>query len=139
MKFSEGGQFENPPAGSHIARCIQLIDMGTQEHSWNNETWTSRDVRIVFELPNELMEGLYDAKIKGKPFAIGMTLKQSLHQASRMRQMLEGWRGKAFDVESIKAFSPKSLLGKPCRLALVEKGNFVNIDGISALGKGEQC
>ncbi len=141
MKFSEGGQFENPQAGSHVARCIQLIDLGTQQHSGfqGREPWSSRDVRIIFELPGEKMLGLYKPELKDKPFGVGITVKQSLHASSKMRKLLEGWRGKKFTHEEIAAFIPSKLLGAPCRLALIENGDFINIDSISPLGKSDKC
>lgn len=139
MKWSEGQQFENPPAGSFIARCYSVVDMGTQQHSYQGETWGSRDVRITFELPGELMTGKYKPEFKGKPFSVSMTVKQSLHAKSKLRPMLESWRGKKFTSEEIAAYDPKKLVGVPCRLSLVENGDYVNISSISPLGRGEKC
>lgn len=141
MKWREGGQFENPPVGSHIARCFALIDLGSHSHRnpKTGETWIQRDVRIMFELPLELMEGKYDEKLKGKPFAVIANVKQSLHPQAALRKLLEGWRGKKFDQTSIEQFEPKSIVGLPCRLNLVENGNFINIQSISRLGKNETC
>lgn len=140
MKWKESGaQFENPPSGSFIARCYALIDLGTQHRSaWQGEERPpARMVRLSFELPTEKMEGKYDAKVAGKPFSVHMTVKQSLHVKANLRRYLEGWRGKKFTAESVAAFDPKKLLGLPCRLTLVENGDYVNVDAISPLGKGE--
>ena len=32
MKWSDtgGGDFEQPPIGTHMARCVRVIDIGTQ-------------------------------------------------------------------------------------------------------------
>jgi hypothetical protein len=143
MKWREGQQFENPPAGSHVARCYGVIDLGTQQHSYNNETWASRDVRLSFELPTELMSGCYNPDVKGKPFSVHITLKQSLHSKAKMRGLLEGWRGKKFDKESADKFDPAKLVGATCRITLVENGDYVNIASISPLskigGKPEVC
>lgn len=141
MKFGVGQQYENPPAGSHIARCIALIDLGTQQHAGcqGREGWASRDVRITFELPSEKMTGIYNPEVMGKPFAVHVTVKQSLHASARLTKLLTGWRGRAFTKEEIEKFDPKNLLGKPCRISLIENGDYVNVDGISPLGKGEKC
>jgi hypothetical protein len=141
MKFNPGGQFENPPAGSVIGRCIQLIDLGTQQHQGfqGSAPWNSRDVRIVFELPEELMEGKYDPKLKGKPFAVSVTVKQSLHASAKLRKLLEGWAGKKFTAEKVAVFDPKKLLNQPARLSLIENNGFINIDGIAPLGKKDKC
>lgn len=137
MKWKEGSQFENAPAGSHLARCYALIDLGTQVHSWQGETRTQRDVRLSFELPYAPMKGTYNAEVKGKPFSVHLTVKQSLHPKSTLRRYLEGWRGKKFDAQSVEEFNPKNLIGLPCRLSLIENGDYVNIDGIAPATKDE--
>ena len=141
MKFNAGQQYENPPAGSHIARCYSLIDLGTQIHPGfqGGPERASRDVRISFELPTEKMEGIYNPESKGKPFSVHLNCKQSLHLKSRLTAMLEGWRGKKFDKESVSSFDPKNLIGKPCRVALIENGDYINIDAISPLSKTDKC
>jgi len=141
MKFNAGTQYENPPAGSHIARCIGLIDMGTQVHKGfqGGEDWTSRDVRIVFELPGEKMTGKFNPEMKGKPFGASIVVKQSLHPSAKLRKLLEGWRGSKFTPEAIERFDPRNLLDKPARLTLIENGDFVNVDSISPLAKGDKC
>lgn len=139
MKF--GTQYENAPSGSHIARCIGLVDLGTQQHPGfqGGEAYASRDVRITFELPLERMTGKFDPQMKGKPFGVSKTMKQSLHPKSNMRKLLEGWRGKKFSAEELAKFNPVKLLGQPCRLTLIENGDYVNIDSISSLGKQDKC
>ena len=141
MKFSEGGQYENPPCGSHIARCYSLVDLGTQQHTFGQETWAQRDVRISWELPGELMAGLYNPDVKGKPFAVHLTLKQSLHPKSRLRKILVGWRGRDFTKEEAASFDPKKLIGLACRVSLVQSqnGDFINVDSVAPLGKAEKC
>lgn len=133
-------QHENPPTGAHVARCVWLVDLGTQQHSFNNETWASRDVKIGWELPEALMEGIYTPEVKGKPFMVSVTIKQSLHPTSKMRKLLKGWRGRDFTPDEIKTFDPKKLLGLGCRVNLVEStnGDYVNVDSVSPLGKKDK-
>lgn len=139
MKWKEGSVSEKAPAGSHRARCVALIDLGSQPHTnpVTHEEWIQRDVRLMFELPEELMEGKYDEKVKGKPFGVMTTVKQSLHPKANLRKLLEGWRGMAFTAETIAAFDPKKLVGMACRLNLVQNGDFVNIQSISRLSAKE--
>lgn len=138
MKIPEGAKFENAPTGSHIARCIGLVDLGTQHHKGfqGQPDWASRDVRITFELPATMMTGIYHPESKGKPFGASITVKQSLHTAAKLRKLLKGWRGRDFTKEELAAFDLKDILGKPCLLNLVENGDYVNIDSIAALPKG---
>lgn len=138
MKIPESQQFENPPVGSHIARCIGLIDLGTQQHKGfqGQPDWASRDVRISFELPNTKMTGCYNPERKGVPFGVSLTVKQSLHPSAKLRKLLKGWRGREFTKEEIAAFDLKTILGKPCMVSLVENGDYVNIDSIAAIPSG---
>lgn len=139
MRWREGGSFENPPAGAHLARCIGLIDIGTQPHSFNNQSWTSRDVRIIWELPEVLMDGTYISDLKGKPFKVQTVMKQSLHPSAKLRKMVESWKGKKMTKDEVEKFDPKVMLGKACRLTLIENGDFVNVDGVSPLSKNDKC
>lgn len=139
MKWKEGQQFENPPAGSHIARCYAVIDLGTQPHTFQDKASVSRDVRLSFELPEERMEGLYNADVKGKPFSVHVTKKQSLHPKAGLRALLEGWRGRKFSKEELQGFDSKKMVGAPCRITLVENGDYINVSAISPLGKKEKC
>jgi hypothetical protein len=141
MNWNKAAQFEQPPSGSFIARCYQIIDIGTQPHinKHTGEKWAQRDVRIAFELPTELMTGKYKEEAKGRPFSCGVTVKQSLHPAAKLTKLLVGWKGAAMDDAAKQAFNPKTLLGKTCRLNLVEAGQYVNIDSISRLGKDDKC
>lgn len=138
MRWSEGGKFENPEPGSHLARCYAVIDLGTQEKHYKDEKTFSRQVRISFELPQSLMEGLYNPEMKGKPFTAHLHAKQSLHKASNLRKHLEGWRGKRFEQVELDAYDPKNLLGKCCRLSLIlSESGYVNIDSIAPAKKDE--
>ena len=139
MILKEGGQFEDPTPGTHVARCFGLIDMGTQVHSWNNEQWQSRDLRIMWELPNEQMTGIYQPEKKGKPFAVSMVVKQSLHSSSKLRGFLESWRGKKFTKEELQAYDAKKLIGAPCLLTLIQAGQYINVDGVAPCGKLATC
>ncbi len=134
-------QVEHPPVGSHIARCIALIDLGTQQHPGfkGGSPWAARDVRIGFELPNALMAGRYKPELKGKAFRVSTTVKQSLHPSAKLRKMLKSWKGRDFTKEELENFDPKQIVGRACRLTLVESNDFVNIDGVAPLSAGEKC
>jgi hypothetical protein len=134
MKWKEGTPQEQPPAGIHVARCIAVIDLGTHQHSYAGETWSSRDVRLGFELPNTLMQGTYKPELAGKPFGVNRKFRQSLHPKAGLRAFLQSWRGKAFDKDALDKFNPANLVGAPCHLTLIENGDYVDIDSIAPLG-----
>lgn len=141
MKWKEsGGQFEQIPPGSHLARCYGVIDLGTQPKTFQQEVHMERQVQISFELPLVKTEGKYDPKAKGRPMMASRKFKQSLHQKANLRKFLEGWRGRAFKPGEAEQFDPKKLPGLPCRVNVVESqdGTRTFIDSISPLGKGEK-
>jgi hypothetical protein len=138
MKWKEGTPQEQPPAGIHVARCIAVIDLGTHQHSYAGETWSSRDVRLGFELPNTLMKGAYKPELAGKPFGVNRKFRQSLHPKAGLRAFLQSWRGKAFDKDALDKFNPANLVGTPCHLTLIENGDYVDIDSVAPLGTA-QC
>ena len=50
-----GEMFEQAPAGNHVARCIALIDLGTQHDEYQGRSRLRNQVLIRWELSNELM------------------------------------------------------------------------------------
>ena len=58
MKWSDsgGGDFEQPPVGTTVARCVKIIDIGTQKGEYQGKATSKRQCIIGWELPNELMD-----------------------------------------------------------------------------------
>lgn len=138
MKWTDtgSGDFEQPPVGTHVARCVKMIDIGTQRGEWQGKATMKRQVIIGFELPNELMtEGDY----AGKPFAVSKFYTASLSEKANLRRDLANWRGRDFTQQELLGFDAKNILGKPCMLSLTpnDKGK-VRITGVMALPKGTQ-
>jgi hypothetical protein len=131
---SGGTTFEQPPIGAHIARCIRLIDIGTQKGEYQGQPTYKRQVVIAWELPGELMTAGDHA---GKPFTVSKFYTASLHEKSGLRKDLAAWRTRDFTEEELKGFDVKALLGKPCMISLIlsEKGK-AKINAVMALPKG---
>ena len=129
VKESEG-TFVSAPAGSHIARCIRLIDIGTQHGEYQGKPTTRKQIIVMWELPNELMDD-------GKPFIASKFYTASLSEKANLRKDLEAWRGRAFSDEELAGFDLQNILGKPCMLSIVAKdGGGTKIGGVMALPKG---
>lgn len=131
----ESPKFDPAPAGTHPARCVRFVDLGTQEQTYLGETKMKRMVTLSFELPNELRDD-------GKPFLIGKRYAFSMHEKSTLRKHLEAWRGKKFDDADLGhgGFDIQNIIGKACVLTVVHSerdGNtYANIDGIGAAMRG---
>lgn len=107
-----GGNYAPAPAGAHIARCYQIIDLGTQTSNFKGETKSTHQILISWELPAEKMED-------GKPFTISNRYSASLHEKSKLRALLESWRGRKFNPTELSGFDLENILGKPCMLNIV--------------------
>lgn len=128
MIVKSKGEFQNPPAGMHIARCISLIDLGTQTTQWQNETKHARKVRVTFELPEAQMDD-------GRPFTTSRRYTLSLSKKSALRRDLVSWRGREFTKEEEAGFELKNVIGAPAMLNLVEDGEYVNVSTIAPVPK----
>lgn len=118
MKWSDSGgkEFEQAAAGNHVARCIGMIDIGTQENSYEGKTTYARKIVLRFELPNEVMQ---DGDYAGKPFIVGKYYTASLSEKANLRKDLESWRGRPFTQEELMGFDSKNILDKPCMVNVV--------------------
>lgn len=126
---SGGGNYELVPAGTHNAICYAIVDQGTQLSPFKNDkgqdVW-NRQIRIGFELPEELMED-------GKPFTISEWVTLTLHDRSKLKGYVDAWRGKPLTDAERKVFDPKTLIGQPCSLSVKHTENGrAKVSGISA-------
>jgi len=142
-----GITFEPAPAGTHIAICTQIIDLGTQHWTYLGEAKSGRKLRITFELPDEILK--YedaDGNEVERPFVVMGEHTVSLHEKANLRKVLESWRGKKFTDEQLEPFRKnglahlKGLLGVMAMVNVVhtEKGEntYANIASISPPPKG---
>jgi hypothetical protein len=134
----EGGNFEPAPVGMHIARCFKLIDLGTQQKSYQGKpTGAGRKVSIAWELLGE------DRMQDGRPFSLTKSYFLSLHEKAAMRKDLESWRGKPFTPEEEGAFDVSKLLGAYCMLNVIRESGengkeYTKISAITPMMKGLQ-
>lgn len=130
------GNYNPPPPGMHIARCYQLVDLGTQQKLFNKKIiGQGRKIRLTWELLGE------DKMDDGRPFSISRTYFMSLHEKSSMRKDLESWRGRAFTAEEEKQFDVSRLIGGYCMLNVVEEpgadgDTFTKIAAVTQMPKG---
>ena len=128
-----GKDFEKAPAGTHAARCYQIIDLGTQQVEWKGAIKYQHKVLIGFELCDELMGD-------GRPFSVSGRYTLSLSEKGNLRPLLEAWRGAPFTDQEAEGFDISKLLGQPCILTIihntVKEKTYVNIASISKPMKG---
>lgn len=136
-KWSDSGakEWEQPETGNQVARCIRVIELGTQKKEYQGQTSWKRQTLVVWELPDNLMT---DGEHAGKPFTISQFYTASLGEKANLRRDLEGWRGKAFTQEELNGFDQRKIIGQPCMLNLIDREGKVRIGGVSSIPRGLQ-
>lgn len=145
MNFSAKGggeDFKRVPAGTHLAVCNLVADVGVQPGSGMYPD-PKHQIYVRWEIPGERTEYEKDGKKVEGPMTIGRFYTASMGSKSNLRKDLESWRNKAFTDEEAEAFDVGSILGKACLLNVVntEKGEktYANVKGVSGLIKGMEA
>jgi hypothetical protein len=106
---SEGHKGLEP--GIYNARCDLIADLGMQETDFGIKP----KIYIRFAVPDQVLEDQDGNKFQ---MSIGRSVTASLSKKSNLRKMLEGWRGKPFTDEELKAFEITKLLNAPATLVV---------------------
>jgi hypothetical protein len=136
---SSSSSFIIVPAGSYVARCYRIIDLGTQQTEYLGQIKHLRKVMFGWELHGEDGEGNPLVTEKGDPMAIFKNYTLSLNEKANLRLDLQGWRGKQFTDEESQRFDISAVLGAWCMLNVVHRpgkdGNkiFANVASISPI------
>ena len=130
--------FEMVEPGMHKARCIKVVDMGTQETEFKGATQLKHKIMIMFELPQtEMQEG----ENAGKPFAIALFVTLSLDKKSNLRPLLVSWRGKDFTEDEAANFDMLNLLNATALVNVIhnkkDDNTYANIAAIMPLKQNE--
>ena len=118
------------PIGNHIARCYQLIDLGTQDSlKYGN---ASHKLRFTWELCEETRDF---GKGKPEPYSVSMTVNFFFGRNSNFTKLLEGWKGGTFTDAELDNFELKKLVGKACMVNVVHAtsgdNDYANVASVS--------
>jgi len=136
-------QRELIPAGNYIARCYQMIEIGTVKETILGKEKIVPKVRIGWELPTELK--VFNNENGEQPCVISKEYTLSMAEKANLRIALKSWRGKDFTEEEAKSFDITKLLGVPCMINIIHKTSkdglkvYEEISGITPIPKGIEC
>ena len=136
--------FDPVAAGMHAARCVGVIDLGTQE-SYDKAFQPKRQVLLTWEIPGERIDIEEDGKTVSKPRFISNSYTLSLGGMANLRKMLDGWRGRAFTAQELAGWDLFNILGAPCLLNVTHKTSkdgtktYANVTSVNPLPKGMDC
>ena len=116
MIISENATTYTPcPPGSYLARCVRLIDCGTQQSDYQGEVKTAHKIAVSFEVLDD------EARMTdGRNFMLSKRYTASLHEKSALRKDLASWRGRDFTPDELNGFDLVNVLGKLAFISVVE-------------------
>jgi len=127
--LNESSGYLPAPTGTHPARCIKVIDLGTQE------TPFGKKAQFFFEW--ELGEFMDD----GRPFTVGRFYTASLNSKAALREDLESWRGALSKANF--PFDVTQMIRQACLITVkhaeTEDSLRARIASIAALPKGMEA
>ncbi len=132
----EGSSFEPAPEGVFPARCIWVIDLGTQVSDGMFGHSEKHQMYVNWELVDETTSS-------GLPLTIGAFFTVSLNPKGNLRPTLESWRGRAFTPEELKGFDVAKLINAPCLISIKHQpkadgsGIRAQVSGVMAPMKGQ--
>lgn len=126
--------------GTHPARVIGFIHMGTAEDTYMGEVKKYNKIRLTFEFPEETH--VFKEGEDAKPLIHSQEYSFSMGKKSNLRPIVEGIIGTTLDDEEAYSFNFASLLNIPCLVSIKhgksQKGaTYVKIGGTSKLMKGQ--
>lgn len=132
------------PTGNYVARCYQMVEIGTVTESVLGVEKTQKKVRIGWELPEEMK--VFKQENGEQTLVISKEFTLSMHEKSNLRLALKSWRGKDFTEEEARKFDITKLVGVPCMLNIIHIASkadaskiYEQISGITPLHKSVIC
>ena len=123
------------PKGTHVARCIAVVDLGTGPETYKGETKMRRMLNVTWALPKCTIE------IEGeqKPMHISKKFTASLNSKSTLRKFVDAWL--APTEKELAKFDPLEMLGKEALVTVThyERANGdlgASIGSVSSLPEG---
>lgn len=134
-------QRELIPSGNYIARCYQMIEIGTVSEIIMGKSVTLKKVRIGWELPTELR--VFKEENGEQPLVISKEYTLSMNEKANLRKDLKSWRGRDFTEDEARQFDITTLISVPCMLNIIHKPSkkdaskvYEEIAGITGIPKG---
>ena len=134
-----GTDFEPMPLGTHIARCVSVVDLGLQQDNFG----IKEKVYIAWEVPSVRVKWTKDDVEHEGPAIIGSRYSNFIHPKSNLGEHLVNWRGRAFTEIELEGFDLFTILGVPCMISVTHntKGDktYANVSAAMGLPAGTVC
>ena len=132
MIVSGGETYQIPTEGSVQGVLAEVVDLGNLEVTWKGESKIQHKCLLTFEITEE--------NDKHERLIISQRFTASLNEKAALRKFLEGWRGRSFTADELKAFDLSKLVGVNAILSLSHNQSgdktYCNIASAAMLLKG---
>lgn len=123
-----------PKPGRVVARCVSIIDMGTQKNQFGGE---NRIIRFEFEIPSQTHT--FKEEKGAQPLLQPQEYNMFFSEKSKLQGMLQDWRN--VEYKEGDDIPVKKYLGQPAKIRIKKKtskaGNeYTVIDDIEGAEKG---
>lgn len=109
-----GRSFAKAPEGQYQAVCVDVIDLGMHEESYQGKSkGLTHKCAIVFQVDEVNPE-------TGKRFEIGKEFTVSMGERANLRKFLGSWRGKSYSDQEASEGTPLHKLGGVNALIQIE-------------------
>jgi hypothetical protein len=137
-KAGSGTEFVPVPVGSHISRCVTVVDLGIQQTKFGDK----EQVFLGFEVYDHRVTWKKDDVENEGPGLVHAIWTNNLYEEANLGKNLISWRGKPFTPEEKKMFDLEKLLGVPCMISVTHREyngkTYANIESIIGCPKGIQ-
>jgi hypothetical protein len=121
-------EYPKVPTGVHNARCVRVIDLGTQRSDYGGNITYKRQVLVIWEIPDQITND--------QPMTISKFYTLSLHEKSNLGMDLVSWRGRPFTEQEKQGFDITKLIGVPCQINVMHNDNGKEkVSSVMPLGK----
>tara|TARA_E500000318_G_C3526986_1_gene198864 strand:- start:401 stop:997 length:597 start_codon:yes stop_codon:yes gene_type:complete len=121
-------EYPKVPTGVHNARCVRVIDLGTQRNDYGGNITFKRQVLIIWEIPDQMSND--------QPMTISKFYTLSLHEKSNLGMDLTSWRGRPFTEQEKEGFDITKLIGVPCQINVMHNDSGKEkVSSVMPLGK----
>ena len=118
--------------GVHKARCVRVIDLGTQQNDYQGQISWKRQVMLIWEVPSETDN-------KGEPLTISKFYTLSLNEKANLANDLVSWLGRPFTETEKKAFDISKVAGKPCSInVILNQNGKPKVSTVMPIGKNDE-
>ena len=133
-KEGEAKQKQLIPAGQHIAKCYSVIDLGTQQGTYQGAPTEKHEISISFEFPAH--KAVYKEEKGEQVMAIHNTYTFGMSTKAHFRNMLDSWIGKP--ITEMTEERMQKMVGKAAMIQVVHnlsKRNQLTYDNIATKGQ----